>query len=306
MRGMVTTGKYMDDSTIPTHGPSRREGFAGQRLSVVPRPLVEAAMSRPVTRQLVVTDAGFFPAARGHLRVRATGAEETIVIVCTAGEGRVTIAGDTHMVGRASSVIIPAHTPHGYQASARDPWTIWWLHMRGCEAAELTGGLLSAGHAVSPLRSLDRVVALFDELLSLIERRSTPIQLLAASGVAWHLLTRITGDRVLPTEGSALERAIRYLDSRVDGTISVPELAALVGVSTSHLGAMFRQATGSGPAAYHASLKMARARELLDTTGLSITQVADAVGYADALYFSRQFRRTHGVSPSAYRRQHKG
>ncbi|MDL9978386.1 AraC family transcriptional regulator [Microbacterium sp. ASV49] len=296
----------MDESMIGDHPPYRREGFLNQRLCVIPRPQVEAALSRPGTRRLTVTDAGCFPAAAGHRRVRAKGAPETIVILCVAGSGSVTIAGETHVISRGSCVTIPAHTPHEYRASHTDPWTIWWLHVRGTDAAELTGPMLGPPEAVSRLRSVDRVIALFDELISILERRPTPAHLLAASGIAWQLLTRIAVDSILPAEGSALERAMHYLDARVDGTISVPELAALVGVSASHLSAMFRQATGSGPAAYHASLKMARARSLLDTTDLTIAEVAATVGYPDPLYFSRQFRRTHGMSPSTYRSQHKG
>ena len=99
---------------------------------------------------------------------------------------------------------------------------------------------------------------------------------------------------------------MRYLESRIDGTIQVGELAAIVGMSPSHLSALFREATGGGPASFHTSLKMARARVLLDTTAASIAEVATAVGYADPLYFSRHFRRVHGISPSRYRSHHKG
>jgi transcriptional regulator GlxA family with amidase domain len=51
---------------------------------------------------------------------------------------------------------------------------------------------------------------------------------------------------------------------------------------------------------------MARARTLLDTTAMPIAEVASAVGYTDPLYFSRHFRRIHGVNPSGYRAQRKG
>ena len=142
--------------------------------------------------------------------------------------------------------------------------------------------------------------------MTTLERGTTPAHLLVASGIAINLLCRIASDRILPSDGSALDRAMRFLEARVDGGISVSELAALVDVSASHLGALFRGATGGGPAAYHASLKMARARELLDATTLTIAEVAASVGYADPLYFSRQFRRAHGDSPSNYRRHHKG
>ena len=153
---------------------------------------------------------------------------------------------------------------------------------------------------------MDRVLALFDELVALLEGRSSPAQLLTASGVAWNLLARLTADSIVPAQGSALERAIRYLEVRIDGNIRVDELAAIVGLSSSHLSALFRRSTGVGPGAFHTSLKMARARGMLDTTSMSIAEIARGVGYSDPLYFSRHFRRIHGMSPTEYRAQHKG
>lgn len=295
------------DETMTSQDPRYRvEGFINQRLCVIPRPLVELALTKPGTRRLMVTDVGYFPAAGGHRRVRHHGAQETILILCVEGSGVVMIAGREYTLTPSSWVRIPARTPHEYVASVTDPWTIWWLHVRGTDVADLTEPMLGISHPVASLRAMDQTVALFDELVTLLDRRLSPAHLLTASGIAWNLLTRIVADSVLPAEGSALERAIRHLESRVSGNIQVKELAAIVGLSPSHLSALFRESTGSGPAAFHTSLKMAHARGLLDTSSLSISEVADAVGYADPLYFSRHFRRIHGMNPSTYRAQHKG
>jgi len=51
---------------------------------------------------------------------------------------------------------------------------------------------------------------------------------------------------------------------------------------------------------------MARARQLLDVTDATIAEIAHEVGYADAFYFSRHFRRHHGMSPSEYRDRDRG
>ncbi|WP_297081646.1 helix-turn-helix domain-containing protein [uncultured Demequina sp.] len=295
----------MDDSTETSATTARPEGFAGQRLCVLPRPRVAEALAAPATRRLVVTDAGYFPHASGHRRTRTTGVPETIVILCVAGRGTVRIGDDTTAVGPGTCITIPALAPHDYWASD-DPWTIWWMHLRGSDVAELVAPLPGLGPTVRRVQGLDRVSALFDELVSTMERPPSDARLLAASGVAWNLLSRLAVDAVLPAEGTPLERAMRYLEARVDGSVSVTELAALVGISPSHLGALFREATGGGPASYHSSLRMARARSLLDTTSMPVGQVATAVGYLDPLYFSRQFRRTHDVSPSEYRALRKG
>lgn len=296
----------MDKTAMPLEPHHRMDGFQNQRLVVVPRPQVEAALNRAATRRLTVTDAGYFPAASGHRRARPRGAPETITILCVAGSGVVRMGRDSHTLAPAACIVIPANQPHEYVTSFDDPWTIWWLHVRGADAADLTSPILGRSQPVTRLRSVDRVVALFDELVSTLERRLSPAHLLTASGIAWHLLARIEADSVLPADGSPLERAMRYLESRVDGNIQVSELAAIVGMSPSHLSALFRRATGGGPGAFHTSLKMARARSMLDTTTMTVAEVAGAVGYPDPLYFSRHFRRVHGVNPTTYRAQHKG
>jgi transcriptional regulator GlxA family with amidase domain len=156
------------------------------------------------------------------------------------------------------------------------------------------------------LRAVDRLTAMLDEIVTALERDQSPARLLATAGMAWRLLTQLAVDRRLPEQGEPLERAMRYLSERVDGSIRVPELASLVGVSPSHLSALFRTATGGGVLAHHTALKMARARLLLDTTTLSIGEIGREVGMPDQFYFSRQFRKTHGVSPSTYRAHRKG
>ncbi|MDT0268690.1 AraC family transcriptional regulator [Streptomyces sp. DSM 44915] len=281
--------------------PGPPSAFAGQRVREVPPAHVEAALRQPATRQLTVVDAGYYPAAAGHLRRRDVGARDLIVLLCVSGHGQVDIGGVSHRLGAASYAVLPAFVPHRYQSSDDVPWTIWWAHLRGAEIGDLTRLLVREGQPVAAVRSLDRAVALFDELLSLLERRPSPAQVLAASGVAWQLLTRLAADRALPGDASPFERAVRYLEARVDGTIQVGALAELVGVSASHLGALFRAATGSGPAAFHTGLKMARARTLLATTTMPVAEVARAVGYSDPLHFSRRFRQHQGLSPSAYR-----
>lgn len=288
-----------------TPAPDPR-AFDGQRICVIPEPQVELALRQTATRQLTVVDAGYYPRAAGHRRGRDRGSRDVVVMLCVAGRGTVTVDGSAFAVGPSTYVVLPAFVPHAYAADSEDPWTIWWVHLRGAEIGDLTRMLMTEGRPMSRIRSVDKAAALFDELVSLLEGRLSPAHLLAASGVAWQLLTRLAADSALPSDDSPLERAMRHLEARVDATVPVAELASLVALSPSHLTTLFRRATGGGPAAFHTGLKMSRARTLLDTTSLTVAQVAARVGYEDPLYFSRLFRRRHGVSPTAYRAQAKG
>ncbi|SNQ51072.1 HTH-type transcriptional regulator AlkR (fragment) [Frankia canadensis] len=64
----------------------------------------------------------------------------------------------------------------------------------------------------------------------------------------------------------------------------------------------FRSATGTSPHAWLRDQRLSLAEELLETTGLSIEQIATRVGYRHAAILREQFAARRGVSPSAYRR----
>jgi AraC-like DNA-binding protein len=86
---------------------------------------------------------------------------------------------------------------------------------------------------------------------------------------------------------------------------TVQAYAARLGVSTSHLTEMVKAATGEPPGRLIRRAQALEARRLLARTGLSVTQVARAVGFADPAYFCRFFRREVGVSPGRFRGQHR-
>ncbi|WP_025157742.1 AraC family transcriptional regulator [Leifsonia aquatica] len=283
------------------------EGFAGQRMIVVPRPVAAEALRLPVTKRLLVTDIGYYPRACGHEVVRSRGIDQAIVIVCVSGAGRVETRTGSWGVGPGQLLAIPRGVEHTYGADDDDPWTIWWIHVDGTDATDLIEQLAPApGRPLPGVGDLVGTVAVLDEIAAHLDQDVSRARLLAASGCAWKLLALRAADLLLPTPGDPLQRAMSYVRDRFDGRIRVPELAALVGVSSSHLTALFRRATGGGVRAHQTSLRMARARQLLDTTEENVGEIARRIGYADPFYFSRQFRRTHGVSPTAYRARDAG
>jgi AraC-like DNA-binding protein len=257
-----------------------RDGFPGQRLRVLPRPLVASALRRPPTSGLLVTDAGYFPRAANHGRRRPAGAPEAIVIVCVDGYGLCDADGRTTVVGPGHAIVLPPGRPHVYIADPERPWTIWWLHAAGT--------------------TIDDAIASF-------ERDETLPSLISAAGAGWSLLAQLAADVVAggPQRTEPVRQAQDYLRRNFAKPLSVAELARTAGLSPSHFSALFRAATGGGVVEYTKRLRMARARELLITSSRGVADIAEAVGYTDAFYFSRQFRTVHGCTPTAYRAAHR-
>ena len=101
---------------------------------------------------------------------------------------------------------------------------------------------------------------------------------------------------------TALLPALRYIDAHLKETISVAMLAEQCALSTSRFSHLFKEVTGTGAVNYIHELRISKAAVLLATTGLSIAEIARQVGFGDAAYFSRMFRKSCGKSPVEYRR----
>jgi transcriptional regulator GlxA family with amidase domain len=78
---------------------------------------------------------------------------------------------------------------------------------------------------------------------------------------------------------------------------SVAEMAARVSLSRAQFTRRFVAHLGTSPAQYLIQARIDRAHQLLTETGMSVTQVASALGYTDVPYFSRQYKQRTGTTP---------
>ena len=89
---------------------------SADRLVFVPPTAWGPTLNQPVTRNLVVTAAGLFPRAAGHICHRPQGIPEAVLLACVDGSGWLTMAGLTHQVGPNQAVFLPADQPYSYGA----------------------------------------------------------------------------------------------------------------------------------------------------------------------------------------------
>ena len=98
-----------------------------------------------------------------------------------------------------------------------------------------------------------------------------------------------------------VRKAIALAEESLHKGWSPAKLAALVNLSPSRFHQLFKEETGEPPARYLRRLRMRRARELLETTHLSVKQVMAGVGLADESHFVRDFKKTYGLTPARHR-----
>ncbi|MGF6399728.1 AraC family transcriptional regulator [Pseudomonas frederiksbergensis] len=87
----------------------------------------------------------------------------------------------------------------------------------------------------------------------------------------------------------------------LDETLEVTELARACALSRSHFSRAFKCSTGLSPQDWIRRQRIARAKQLIQNTDLTLTQISLECGFCDQAHFSHIFTRSEGVSPFAWR-----
>lgn len=85
--------------------------------------------------------------------------------------------------------------------------------------------------------------------------------------------------------------------------LSLSDFAKQYGYSADYLGRIFSATVGISFSEYVANARINKGKFLLCSTGMSVDEIADSLGYYDSCYFIHQFRRITGYSPGKYRKE---
>jgi len=287
---------------------TQREGFQGQSLIRLPSGIREKISKDPMSSQLYLTDIGHFPPVDAHQVVRKHPLDQQILIYCMDGEGWCRLEEKKRTIKKNAYFVIPAGQAHAYGNTPGKSWTIYWIHFKGNQSNSMAEQLCDGryGQAI-PLIARQERLRLFHEIILDLENGISQISCSLANARLWYLLGdmvyhhRFAGDK----DKSTVDKAILYMRERREEMVSLDEIAAYIHLSTPYFIRLFKKQMHQTPIDYFIRLKIQRACQYLDFTDMAIYDVAQHLGYDDAYYFSRTFKRIMGISPVGYRTSHQ-
>ena len=204
------------------------------------------------------------------------------------------------------------------QLSLQSPWDIVQFYIPQAALDEVANAFLaprgrlawpSAGRIADPV-----ITGLGASLLPMLEsRRQAPQIIVDHIGFALLVhLAHVYGG-ISPRQSSSgglapwqERRAKALIDAHLDGGIALAEIACECRLSPKYFTRAFKQTTGLPPYRWLLARRIEVAQDLLRRSGLSLSEIALATGFADQSAFTRTFTRFVGISPGAWRRLHHG
>ena len=201
--------------------------------------------------------------------------------------------------------LITPGMPEHYFADSQDPWEFLWVI---CDDPKIEN-LLPLYHAdpQTNIFQYDYIYAIQEFSSFLITNTHTvydAYELLEFFLKIFKYQQKDDFPKTIQTNAEIyIAAAQKYITSNIHNPITVSELTDFLGVSQPYLFRIFKERLLKSPKQYILEQKLTCAQMLLKETDMSITYVANSVGFPDVLSFSKCFHAKLGISPQNYRKQ---
>lgn len=225
--------------------------------------------------------------------------QELVVFRTLRGTGSITLAGLPPQLLCGNTLFICAHNQVRRYFCQGDVWEFWWFEFA------IKGNLVLPVNTVLQVGLVEQELADCTNCLALLRKEDNLAQALASATMSrllasWLFAMQERKQSCNPYQ-EAIEALIAELHSNPSEKLTVTAMAKKVGLSERRFRQVFAQVTGKQPKRFLATLKLEMARELLSNTSLSVTQIAERLGYSSPYHLSKAFHEFWGLPPRAFR-----
>ena len=242
---------------------------------------------------------------RDYNTVREKGRVDLSIHYVSRGQGGCYVNGQKVLLPAGSLVLHFPGVAHHYFFKKEDDAQILWAHFSGtaCDILKDFPKDRPVVHRVGDRKQFESV---FGKMIAAYNERLTTGQLLcdAYMPVLLALLVQ-DGGPSLPTKtrDPRLEDVITRMQVSLAQPIDIGAYARLCHLSEDRFIRAFKAYTGLPPYRYQLKMRITRAVEMLENTGISVAECGETVGFADNAYFCRIFKKFTGHPPSYYRKR---
>ena len=246
------------------------------------------------------------------LTCRPDGRADYQIVYVAAGRAHVSKRGSERTVPSGAMVSFVPGEEQRYWYLRQDEPDVRWVHFSGTQAGHLLAqaGFMDDADGILQAGEDPAYLAVFDTMIQELRLQREGFAQIAQASLRMLLtyVRRFRKEMVKPADHrmtSLIEGAVRFLNEHYADPVSIRAYAAEQFVSEAWFIRTFSNTMGTSPLRYLRSIRMDKARVLLETTTYPVKEIALLVGYRSPLYFSRVFRASNGCPPSQFRCKHQ-
>lgn len=228
------------------------------------------------------------------------------ILYCLSGGGFIETLGHGFRVGAGELAWIGNERPHGHRADPRDPWTLLWFRLDGPDPAAMRDRLFGDGVPRAFVADGIALQAWFDRLFLVLRTRGAALDLRLNQMVGEFLTMVDHARRVRVRFPEALSMAMLAMRIDLRRRWNSEDLSALTKVSPSHLRRLFDRHLRTSPHQWLLRERLTQAQALIADSTMPLAEIAEICGFCDVYHFSREFKRSVGLPPAAWRRSERG
>ena len=225
-----------------------------------------------------------------------------------AGKGRLKVNQTIYDLAAGDSFLIYPDTEASYTADESDPWEYAWVGFNGSDAPILLKATDFAP-ANPVITNTPYGKEITHQLRHIYEVRGndfeSAVEMTGRLYMALALFVKGAGHK--PVENNYytyVQKAVEYIAAHYSYQITIEDIAAYVGLSRSHLFRSFEAVLHLSPKEYLSQFRIKQACYLLRPSSLSITAIANSVGFESSLYFSKAFKKAKQMPPRDYKQKY--
>ena len=242
---------------------------------------------------------------RDYHTVREFGRVDYSIHYVNHGEGQCLIDGRICSVPTGSLILHFPGIPQDYTFKKEDDSQILWAHFSGT-ACGVLDSIRRGQPVIVKLQDREQFESIFWKMIHAHNNRLTQGEILrdCYMTVLLALMTQPIPEHSGPQQqknNEKLDQVISIMHLHFQNPIKIQDYADFCHLSEDRFIRAFKAYTGVPPYRYQLNIRIQRAVELLENTGITVSQCSQAVGFSDCAYFCRIFKKITGHPPSYYR-----
>lgn len=243
----------------------------------------------------------------GYRVKRTNGTKDFYMMFTLSGQGFIQNAGQTCSCDPGSITLITPGTPHYYGTAEHSVWEFVWCHFI---PKPEWASLLQLREAIPGVKkaSIDnenlaaKIKKAFARLVEYSLEDHIYAEQLAVS-VLEEILLLIARNNYMQKQNldPRIDETLQYMAQNYNQALGVSVLSKRVNLSESRFSHLFKEQTGESVMKYLSHLRLKHAKKLLETTSLTMAEIAAETGFCNQFYFTRVFKAFSGCTPTEYR-----